>query len=397
VPSIELDITKLVAGGDGIGREVSGRVVFVSGALPGERVLVDITEQKKDFARGELLQVLTSAPERVAPPCPFVAEGCGGCDWQHVDPAAQRGLKVGIVADALRRIGRLGEVEVGEGPTLSPSGYRTTVRGVITSGSFGFRRRGTHAAIAVDPCLVAHPALADLISAADFGDATEVTLRVGARTGERLALLAPTAVGATLPGDVLVVGADQLAAGKRAWYHEAVAGRRFRVSAKSFFQASAEGADALVAQVRESAGDALGSGTLVDLYAGVGLFAGILGEGMQVIAVEQSPSAVADAKINLADRDARIVKSDVAHWRGSTADLVIADPPRDGLGGVGARQVAATGARTVVLISCDPASLGRDARLLASSGYAFDGATLVDLFPQTTHVEVVSRFIRTTP
>jgi 23S rRNA (uracil1939-C5)-methyltransferase len=285
-------------------------------------------------------------------------------------------------------------VEVREGPSLAPAGYRTTVRGVITGGSFGFRRRGSHAAIAVDPCLVAHPRLADLISSGDFGEATEVTLRVGARTGERLALLAPTAMGAALPDDVLVVGADQLAIGKRAWYHEEVAGRRFRVSAKSFFQASADGADALVAQVREAAGDALGSGTLADLYAGVGLFAGILGDGMHVIAVEQSPSAVADAKINLADRDARIVKSDVAHWRGSAADLVIADPPRDGLGVVGARQVAATGARTVVLVSCDPASLGRDARLLTTSGYTFVSATLVDLFPQTTHLEVVSRFVQ---
>jgi 23S rRNA (uracil1939-C5)-methyltransferase len=395
VPPLQLDVTALAAGGDGIAREESGRVVFVAGALPGERVEVTLAEEKKDFARAVIDRVVAPAAERVAPPCPFVAEGCGACDWQHVDASQQRRLKAGIVTDALRRIAKIDHVEVGLGPDLHATGYRTTVRGVVDAGSFGFRRRRSHDPIAVDPCLVAHPLMADLISLGQFGDATEVTLRVGGRTGERLALLAPTADGAALPDDVRVIGADALAKGKRAWMHEEVAGRRYRISARSFFQGRPDGAEALIDLARAALPADLAPGsTLVDLYAGVGLFGAALGEGHRVVAVEHSASSVADARINLADRDARIVQSDVERWRPSTADVVIADPPRAGLGADGVRVVAGTAARSLVLVSCDPASHGRDAKLLTAAGFTLRAVTLVDLFPMTSHVEVLSSFDR---
>lgn len=388
-----MEISTVVAGGDGLGRDAGGRVTFVAGALPGETVTVDVHQQKKDFARGRVLDVVEPSPDRVAPPCPFVAAGCGGCDWQHIDPAAQRRLKAVIVADALRRQAKL-EVVVDEGPDLPATGYRTTLRGVAKDGRFQYRRRHSHDLIAVAPCLVAHPLVDELVTDGRFPDG-EVVLRAGARTGERLVVVNVDAAATQVPGDVRVVSAAELSAGRRAWFHEEVAGRRWRISARSFFQASADGAEALVASVEQALEAArTAGGHLVDLYGGVGLFAGSLTGDGPVTLVEHSPSAVADARLNLADRDARIVRADVDHWGPARADVVVADPPRSGLGARGVAKVVATHASRLALVSCDPAALGRDARLLADAGYGLRRSQLVDVFPHTSHVEVVSRFDR---
>jgi 23S rRNA (uracil1939-C5)-methyltransferase len=390
---VTLEITTVVAGGDGLARDGGGRVTFVEGALPGERVAVEVRQQKKDFARARVVQVVDASPERVDPPCRFVDEGCGGCDWQHVAPAAQRRLKAAIVADALRRQAKL-EVAVAEGPALPAEGYRTTLRGVATDGRFGFRRRHSHDVVDVGPCLVAHPLLDELVTEGRFPKG-EVVLRAGARTGERLVIVNVDAASAVVPDGVRVVSAAELSSGTRAWYHEEIRGRSWRISARSFFQARPDGAEALLEAVEEAMAGALpGDGHLVDLYGGVGLFAGALGGRSQVTLVEQSASSVADARVNLADQPARIVRADVDHWGAARADVVIADPPRAGLGARGVDKVVATHAARLVLVSCDPAALGRDARLLADAGYDLAGSTLVDLFPHTSHVEVVTRFDR---
>lgn len=385
----------MVAGGDGLGRDPNGRVTFVSGALTGETVSVDLHQEKKDYARGTVHTVVHPSPDRVSPPCPFVAAGCGGCDWQHVAPTAQRQLKAAIVGEALRRQAKL-ELAVDEGPELSDTGYRTTVRGVAVEGRFGFRRAHSHEVIGVDPCLVAHPLVGEMIADGRYPDG-EVVLRAGARTGERLAVVNGDASSAQVPEGVRVVSTAELAAGKRAWFHEEVGGRLWRISARSFFQARPDGAEALLAAVGQALDGALTPDAhLVDLYGGVGLFAGSLRAG-SVTLVEQSASALADARVNLADSGARLVRADVAHWGVARADVVVADPPRSGLGAGGVARVVATGAPCVVLVSCDPAALGRDARLLTDGGYELERAQLVDLFPHTSHVEVVSRFIQARP
>jgi 23S rRNA (uracil1939-C5)-methyltransferase len=367
-------------------------VVVVAGGLPGERVRAEVVERRKDFARAAVLEVVAASPERVEPPCPFVAEGCGGCDWQHVEPAAQRRRKAEVVADALRRQAHL-EVRVGLGPDLPATGYRTTVRGLAVDGRFGFRRRASHDVVAVDPCLVVHPLLQELVHEGRFPDG-EVVLRAGARTGERLVVVEGDGEGASVPDGVRVAGAHALRHGHRAWYHEEVAGRPWRISARSFFQARADGADALVAEVARALDGRPGGDALVDLYGGVGLFAGSLPDVGHATVVEESLSSVADAKVNLKGRPSRIVRADVARWGPARAAAVVADPPRNGLGPAGVRAVVATQAERLALVSCDPAALGRDARLLGEAGYELVEATLVDLFPHTSHVEVVSRFDR---
>lgn len=389
---LDLEVTAVVAGGDGLAREPGGRVVFVSGALPGEQVRVVVEDERRDFARASVAAVLAPSPDRVVPPCPFVAAGCGGCDWQHVDPAAQRRLKAAVVRDALRRQARL-EVDVDTGPALPDAGYRTTLRGEALDGRFALRHRGSHDLVPIGPCLVAHPLVDEVVRDGRFPDG-EVTVRAGAATGERLVIVGGDPAQAHVPEGVRVVGAAELRAGTRAWYHEELAGRRWRISARSFFQARPDGAEALVAAVRRALDGTLVPGAhLVDLYGGVGLFAGALACG-PVTVVESGASSVADARVNLADLDAKVVRADAARWRGRRADAVVADPPRAGLGKAGVRAVVASRAPRLALVSCDAAALGRDARLLAEAGYELRSATLVDLFPHTSHVEVVTRFDR---
>jgi 23S rRNA (uracil1939-C5)-methyltransferase len=393
VDDVTLDITTIVAGGDGLARDAEGRVTFVAGALPGEQVRVHVHDRRKDFAKAAVVDVLVSSPERVTAPCPFVAEGCGGCDWQHITPAGQRHLKADIVRDALRRQAHL-DVDVDLGPELPSTAYRTTLRGVAVDGRFGFRHRGSHDVVAVSPCLVAHPLVDELVTGGRFPDG-EVILRAGARTGERLVVVHGDRSAVSVPEGIRVITQAELNGGTRAWYHEELAGRRWRISARSFFQARPDGAEALVDAVRSALTGAVpGGGHLVDLYGGVGLFAATV-DADHVTLVESGASAVADARVNLADSHVRIVKADVGRWRAARADAVVADPPRTGLAAAGVAAVAATHADRVALVSCDPAALGRDAKLLAGAGYRLVTATLVDLFPHTSHVEVVSRFERT--
>ncbi|MBK5223265.1 MAG: class I SAM-dependent RNA methyltransferase [Acidimicrobiia bacterium] len=392
--TIDLHIDAIAVGGEGVARDPSGRVVFVEGALPGEQVRVQIRSEHKSFARGSVDEVLEAAADRVEPVCPHIGHGCGGCGFAHVSLPAQRRLKVDMVTEALERIGRLDAPLVDPGPQLPASGFRTTVRAAVTEGRAGYRAAHGHDRIAVDTCRVAHPLVEEMLLAGRFGRADEVTLRAGAATGERLALVAPKVGEVELPDDVLVVGADQLAAGKRAWIHEVIHDVRLRVSAESFFQSRPDGAAALVDVVAAALEGADPLAPLVDLYCGVGLFAATVGRGRPVVAVERSRSSVADAKVNLADADARVVRSAVERWRPSQAGVVVADPPRNGLARDGVAKVGATGAQRLALVSCDAGSLGRDARLLTEAGWRHEGSTLVDLFTDSPHVEVVTRFSR---
>ena len=315
----------------------------------------------------------------------------------HASPPYQRTLRERIVREALARVAGLDEPPVPTTVELASEHYRTTLRCRVVPDGPGFRKRASHEVVAVDSCLIAHPLIEELLLVGDFGEAEEVTIRVGARTGERLVLASPTASAVHLPDDVLVVGADELAAGRRAWIHEEVAGRRWRISAQSFFQARPDGAEALVAAVARAIEGVPPDARLVDAYAGVGLFAGTVGAARPTVAIERSRSSVADARINLKGSDARLVGSSVDRWRASPAAVVVADPPRAGLGRVGADRLCATGADRFVLISCDAAALARDTGLLRSRGYELVDVTIVDLFPHTSHIETVARFDRVRP
>lgn len=384
---------RFVAGGDALARDTDGRVVFVEGALPGETVTAQIVQENKDWARARVTTVDVAVPERVVPPCPSRRAGCGGCDWQHIVPSAQRDAKTEVVLDALRRIGRLTDPVVEGGPGVDPDGYRTTLRVTATAdGRAGLRAQHSHDVVAAPDCLVAHPHLRRVIAALELGPRVEATVRVSAATG------AVAASWDRSVGDVRGLPADTLTE-RDAAFDEVVDGVTLRVSMASFFQSGPAAAELLVAAVRRAASELATARTVVDAYGGVGLFAATVARNAgHAIVVETSRSAVADARHNLAGRSATVVRGEVGGWRaeaGTSIDVVIADPARSGLGGPGVGALTRTETPVIVLVSCDPASLGRDTKLLAAAGYAHERSEVIDTFPHTSHVEVVSRFVRT--
>jgi 23S rRNA (uracil1939-C5)-methyltransferase len=382
---------RFVAGGEALAHDDEGRVVFVRGGLPGETVLADETERKGDWARAVVTQVEQAAADRVVPPCPHRLNGCGGCDWQHVAPASQLGHKLGIVVDALRRTARLPDAHVVEGRSVPAWAYRTTVR-VVGDGRRrpAYRVERSNHTEPASGCLIAHPRLVELIDAIAVDPELEVTLRVSAATGEA------TAVWDTRVGHVDGL-APHVGVGPASRLRERVGPHELVVSAGSFFQSGPAAAGLLVEAVERAAPELGAARRVLDAYAGVGLFAvAAVPPGVEVMTVESSPLAVADCKLNLAGRTARVEKGEVARWRprrDQRFDVVIADPARTGLGRPGTAALVAAKAPVLVLVSCDPVALARDARLLIDAGYAQQRSEVLDLFPQTHHVEVVTRFV----
>jgi 23S rRNA (uracil1939-C5)-methyltransferase len=398
---VQLIPDRLVAGGEAMARGVDGRVVFVSGALPGETVEVRIETSKKDFARGRVTEVVESSPLREVPPCPHRRAGCGGCDWMHLRPAAQLEAKVEIVAESLRRIGRLDAATVAAlvrpGGAVSPFGYRTTIRLVGgANGSLGYREQGSNDVVEVTSCPVADPTLSRLLAVIRADPGAELTLRTSVATGSVTAIWDRRHQRAIrgIPPEAHI--------GERAWLTERVAGRALRVSAGSFFQSGVQAAELLVAAVISAAPELATARHAIDAYGGVGLFAATAMAGADhVTVVESSRSACRDAEHNLRSRSASVVRAEVAAWSApvgdgpiAPVDVVVADPARPGLGKPGVAALTAARPGVLVLVSCDPVSLARDATLLAADGYEPESVDVLDLFPHTHHVETVSRFIR---
>jgi 23S rRNA (uracil1939-C5)-methyltransferase len=380
---MELVPSSMASGGDAVARDPAGKAVFVRGALPGERVRVSLVSDRARYATASIDELIEPSPDRVTPPCPEVDRGCGACQWQHISSSRQRQLKSQFIVEAIERAG-VPCPDLSPTVELAPWMFRTTIRAAVTDGRAGFNRAHSHRVIPVGSCLIAHPLLEPLLVDTRYPGAHQVLLRCGARTGERLAATTPSGLDIRTPDDVRTDS-----------FHEFAAGRSWRISAPSFFQSRADGVDAL-AQVVGAAADELGAqATAVDLYSGVGLFAGVLAtRGWSVTAVEGSYSAVNDASFNLRDFGATVIRADVTAWTPHRADLVVADPSRIGLGRRGVDVVAATGARRVILVSCDAACLGRDATLLQGAGYTLSAVTAVDLFPHTFRVEAVTVYDR---
>ena len=388
---VQVRIEKVVAEGDGFGHLEDGRVIFVEGGLPGELVVAKVLKQSKDYARGVVTEVLEASEQRVGPPCEYVAQGCGGCDLQHASVALQRQIKFDIVYESLVRLGKIvdPDVRLYESAELPVVAARTTLRVAGASQGVGFRQRRSHDVVPIERCLVAHPSLNELLPTMRLDGAEECVVRVGVASGERMAWAEPADSVSGLPVDV-GLNSDALV-------HESISGQTFQISASSFFQSSPQAASALVEATRRALGDvnSWGDGPLVDAYCGVGLFATtVFPADRHVIAIESNPSACADARVNVAGRDIEIVQAPVEEWQSVEAAVVVADPARDGLRAGGVQVLTATTASVIVLISCDPASLGRDARLLNDQHYRLEYSEVLDLFPHTHHVEVVSRFVR---
>ena len=399
----DVTIERIVAGGDGMARLADGRVIFVGGTITGERVRVEITTNKKDFARGVALEILDASPHRVSAPCKFVAAGCGGCSWQHLAVTEHMSTKVAIVQEALRRTAKLSETDasslVKTGGSVSSQASRTTLRmAVLQNGKLGFRRGLSNKLVETNPCLIAHDLLNEMIATVKVKNATEVTLRCSASTSERGVWLHDEHGRGQITGLPKGVGV-----GIESLVHEVIAGVKLRVMMTSFFQSSHEAAELLVAAVRAAAGERALTGVdgrIIDAYGGVGLFAAtLLSADVPVSVVESSESSCRDAAVNLSkhlaetrdtSQPSEIVRSNIEQWSPVAAGLVIADPARTGLGPLAVSRLVETKAPRIVLVSCDAVAGARDLRLLIDTGYELEKVTVLDLFPHTPHIETVS-------
>jgi tRNA/tmRNA/rRNA uracil-C5-methylase (TrmA/RlmC/RlmD family) len=383
-----------------------GRVVFVRHALPGERVVVRVTEDRQPgFCRGDAVQVVEPSPHRVERPCPFSGPGrCGGCDWQHVAPEEQRRLKAAVVREQFARLAGLPDVDahVQELPG-GPLRWRSRARfAVDRSGAAGLRRHRSHDVVVLDDCPITAPAAAGAVLGRRWPGAGAVDVSVdstGAVTTTRLDRRGlPTSSRVVRPGG----GSPEQPAAPA---ERRAGGRDWEVEGTGFWQVHPAAADALVDAVAAFAAVRPGEAVL-DLYAGAGLFGGALasavGPAGRVVCVEADAAACAAADRNLADLpQAEVWQGEVdpdgltglLAELGAPPDVVVLDPPRAGAGPAVSAVLAATGARAVVYVACDPAALARDVAAFAGAGYRLAGLRAFDAFPMTAHVECVALLV----
>ena len=384
---LELTIGPVAHGGVCVARH-EGRVVFVRHTLPGERVVARLIDVRSRFARADVIDVLDPSPHRVAPACPYaIPGGCGGCDWQHAAAAYQRQLKSTVVGEQLTRLAGL-QREVAVEPTGTDLGWRTRVQfAVDDQGRAGFHPWRSHAVLPVERCAIAHPAVEALdIEGRRWPAARAVEAAVGVATGSHSVLVTRSDGRRRLIGDRRLI--------------EVVRGRRFRLRPTTFWQVHPAAADLLIGAIVSGVTPAPGERVL-DLYAGAGLFAAFLAESVgsagRVVAVEGDRGAAADASVNLAEFDTvEVRRADVTEFLAAAADgrerfdIVVADPPRTGLGPPNARRICALRPRAIGYVACDPAALARDLAVFSEAGYRAVSVRAFDIFPQTHHVECVA-------
>jgi tRNA/tmRNA/rRNA uracil-C5-methylase (TrmA/RlmC/RlmD family) len=389
---LELEIGPVANGGWCVARH-DGRVVFVRHTLPGERVRARVTDTTKNFLRADAIEILEASPDRVAAPCPFAGPGrCGGCDWQHASPSAQRRLKASVVAEQLSRLAGIErrvvveEIPMPDDAVLAPPGlgWRTRVQFAVRGdGVVGLRRHRSHEIEPIDACLIAHPEV-ELLGAERkrWPGVSGVEVIVSAGTGDRVVALSERRGRGRRPARIprldvpvrLVRGRPEPGRGLP-YVREEVAGRLWQVSGDGFWQvhpgAAQLLADAVLEALRPEPGD-----IAVDLYCGAGLFAGVLGKRIGpdglVVGIESDEQAVRDARFNLRDLPhvsvehgsvEEILEAIEFGKEGGgmvdRADLIVLDPPRAGAGRSIVDRIAKLAGRRVAYVSCDPATLVR--------------------------------------
>jgi 23S rRNA (uracil1939-C5)-methyltransferase len=379
--TVRFRIEKLVPGGEGLARQQDqgGRVVFVPGVLPGEEVVVEILEAKKDFARARLLEVVEASPDRVTPPC-RLAGRCGGCDWLHIDPAAQARLKVELARDALRRMAGfdLPDLRIETG---APLGYRNRVQvHVDRSGRVGFQGRRAHDIVAAKECPVAHAALAPLFAEGARPGAPERFLAYGF-TEETTG--APRLFRSDENPDAEIV--------------VRVVDRDIVFPLRGFFQSNLEMTQRLIPYMLE--GLPPGGGTVLDLYSGVGLFGAFLKDRFDhVVCVEFNRHAIKVARRNVGEKGAFVAEAleNVVVGKDNPFDRIptraaVIDPPREGLDKAVRKWLVDKPVPHLVYVSCNPVTLARDLKELLAGPYELEDMRLFDFYPQTSHIEAAAR------
>jgi 23S rRNA (uracil1939-C5)-methyltransferase len=419
----ELTLTGLAYGGDALGRVAPAEgqpelVVFVPFAIPGERVRVRIVEQRRGFARAELLEVLEASPQRVQPRCKHFGV-CGGCHYQHMPYELQLKAKADILRDQFRRIGHIDNPPV-YAPIACPEpwNYRNQVQfHLADDGRLGYvahsasppTSKAAHRSIfPITECHLPEPAINSLWPQMQF-DADTGIERVAVRQGiEDELLVALESESADLPELEMEAGIsvvhlyeeDRAVMAGSNFLTMSVLGRNFQVSAASFFQVNTVMAEKMVEHVLQLASSTpsqAGPSTVIDIYCGAGLFSAFLAPRCsRLIGIESSASACEDFSVNLDEFDNVELYEDAAEnvlpVLDVKPDLILLDPPRTGVVPAALDAIVRLSSPTIIYVSCDPATLARDAARLIKGGYHLRSSTPIDLFPQTYHIESITCF-----
>lgn len=437
----QIKIHGLGSNGEGVGK-MDGLAVFVEGALPGEEVLAEIETVKKNYAVAKLVEILKPSSERVKPFCPLY-EQCGGCQLQHMSYAAQLKWKRQQVIDAVERIGKLDDVKIFDTLGMeNPLRYRNKMQFPVGKGlKIGCYSRGSHKIIDATSCLIQNAGNDKILSAvrkvaAQFklqpydedthkGFLRHVMGRVGINGELMIVLVTATknfpneknfvrALLKEIPEvtsiqqnvqtfrNNVILGRDTRVLYGKPTIHDSIGNLKFNISARSFFQVNTAQAEVLYKTARDFA-ELHGGETIIDAYCGtgtIGLF--MARKARRIIGVEVVSSAVADAKRNAREnnvRNAEFLVGDAVKVlprlfdSGVYADVVIVDPPRAGCDRKVLETFAAMNPAKIIYVSCNPATLARDLKILAELNYRTTKIQPVDMFPFTSHVESVAQIV----
>ena len=407
-PTFDILLEKLTYGGEAMGRLPDGRAVFVSFGLPGEQVRVRLTQDKQNFARGELVEMLTASPERIEPKCKHFGK-CGGCHYQNLSYEHQLLAKTEILRDQFQRIGKI------ENPPIKPIvpsalewNYRNHVQFHLTAeGKVGFVNSKGNSVFPIEECHLPETSIDSFWRELQFESNKEVE-RVSLRAGhnEELMVVLESENFETpeleIEADVSVVhlfDEHPVVIAGRDHFVVSVLEKDFRVSAASFFQVNTKMAEKMVEYLLARLPVSM-STTVLDVYCGVGLFSKFFASKCeQVIGIEASESACEDFVFNLDEFDNVELYEGAAEeilpglaGRLDSSTFVIVDPPRAGLERHALDAILSIKPQIIAYVSCDPSTLARDAARLINGGYRLVEVTPFDLFPQTYHIESISIF-----
>ncbi|MET9532172.1 class I SAM-dependent RNA methyltransferase [Streptomyces sp. NPDC006649] len=419
----EVEVGPVAHGGHCIARNEEGRVLFVRHTLPGEKVVARVTdgEEGSRFLRADAVRIIEASKDRVEAPCPYSGPGrCGGCDWQHAKPGAQRRLKGEVIAEQLQRLAGLTPEEAGWDGTVMPAtgdklpagevpAWRTRVQYTVDEqGRAGLRKHRSHEVEPIDHCMIAAPGVTELgIEKREWPQLASVEAIAATGSSDRQVVLTPKPGGrlplVELDKPVSVLRVEEHDGGVhrvhgRPFVRERADGRTYRVGMGGFWQVHPQAADTLMKAVMQGLMPRKGDSAL-DLYCGVGLFAGAIaervGEQGAVLGIESSKRACEDARHNLKE----LPRVRIEHGKVEAAlprtgitetDLIVLDPPRAGAGKQTVKHLASLGARRIAYVACDPAALARDLAYFRDGGYGVRVLRAFDLFPMTHHVECVA-------
>ena len=407
--------------GYGVAR-IDGKVVFIPYSVTKDQAWVHIIEEKKDYAIGKLSQLIESSPWRVYPPCPFFGQ-CGGCQWQHIDEAIQGEFKKEILMQVLKRLGRLEQIPpIHMVSSPDPFGYRARVQLRVKEKTIGYYQEKSHHIIDIDHCPISHPLVNQIIlllrkEIPAFSRVQEIEINVSPeeekgvmilhllsfhqgleRFIKELLLAHPILKGLAVvkKGELTFFGDPHLNFTIPLNRHRGITSLNLRTSPQSFFQVNLKQNLKLIETVIDFS-EVKEDQRVLDLYAGIGNLTLPLAIGAKgAIGIEESRMAMEDARWNAEKNGIKNcnfilgrVEEVLKHWKWESPDLVVLDPPRVGCKRV-LDQVVRLEPKKIVYVSCEPTTFSRDLRLISERGYSLQKLTLIDMFPQTYHMEVVA-------